>query len=32
MVKEMKVFIDTWGWISLYNKREKRYNECAKQS
>lgn len=27
MVKEMKVFIDTWGWISLYNKREKRYNE-----
>ena len=27
MVKYMKVFIDTWGWISLYNKREKRYKE-----
>jgi len=23
----MKVFIDTWGWISLYNKREKKYKE-----
>lgn len=23
----MEVFIDTWGWASLYNKREKRHNE-----
>jgi len=23
----MKVFIDTWGWISLYNKRESRHEE-----
>jgi len=22
-----KVFIDTWGWISLYNKRESKHNE-----
>ena len=27
MVKYMKVFIDTWGWISLFNKREKMYEE-----
>ena len=23
----MKVLIDTWGWISLYNKREKKHVE-----
>jgi predicted nucleic acid-binding protein len=23
----MKVLIDTWGWISLYNKREKKHEE-----
>ena len=23
----MKVFIDTWGWISLYNEREKRHEQ-----
>lgn len=23
----MKVFIDTWGWISLYNKIEKKHEE-----
>ncbi len=23
----MKVFVDTWGWISLYNKREARHHE-----
>lgn len=23
----MRVFIDAWGWITLYNKREKRHKE-----
>ena len=23
----MNVFVDTWGWITLYNKREKRHQE-----
>jgi len=23
----MKVFVDTWGWITLYNRREKRHEE-----
>jgi len=23
MVKYMKVFVDTWGWISLFNNKEK---------
>ncbi|MBU1598693.1 PIN domain-containing protein [bacterium] len=23
----MKLLIDTWGWVSLYNKREKRHKE-----
>jgi uncharacterized protein len=26
----MKVFIDTWGWITLFNKREKRHEEITK--
>jgi predicted nucleic acid-binding protein len=26
----MKLFIDTWGWISLYNKREKKHEEVRK--
>ncbi len=26
----MKVFIDTWGWISLFNKREKRHQDVKK--
>lgn len=23
----MRVFIDTWGWLALYNKRDKRHKE-----
>jgi len=26
----MKILIDTWGWITLYSKREKRHNEVEK--
>lgn len=26
-VIRLRVFIDAWGWITLYNKREKRHKE-----
>jgi len=26
----VKIFIDTWGWISLLNKREYRHEEVKK--